>query len=97
MSFGKCQRCEALGQVEAVGTLDGNTGTPVVLTLCSQCSKLYLHLNREAAQVGGQDAPAEAQGSPRRSRTTRPAEHPREGESEEEVSHSLAGNDTEST
>ena len=47
MSFGKCQRCEALGQVETVGTLDGDTGTPAVLTLCSQCSKLYLHLNRE--------------------------------------------------
>ena len=47
MSYGKCQRCEALGQVESVGTLDGNTGTPVVLQLCSQCSKLYLHLNRQ--------------------------------------------------
>ena len=47
MSFGKCQRCDTLGKIETVGTLDGDTGTPVVLTLCSQCSKLYLHLNRE--------------------------------------------------
>ena len=38
----------ALGKIEPVGTLDGATGTPAVLQLCSQCSKLYLHLNREA-------------------------------------------------
>lgn len=48
MSYGKCQRCEGLGQLESVGTLDGNTGMPVVLSLCRQCSALYLHLNREA-------------------------------------------------
>ncbi len=51
--YGKCQRCEVLGKVETVGTLDGATGTPVVLQLCSQCSTLYLHLNRaQRRQVG---------------------------------------------
>jgi hypothetical protein len=45
MSYGKCQRCEALAQLQPVGTIDPKIG-PVVLQLCQQCSPLYLHLNR---------------------------------------------------
>jgi hypothetical protein len=46
VSYGKCERCEALGQIERVGTIDLKSSSPVVLMLCSQCSKLFFKLNR---------------------------------------------------
>ena len=46
MSYGKCQRCDALGQLEPVGTLVPESMKPVVLQLCRACAPKYLHLNR---------------------------------------------------
>jgi hypothetical protein len=45
MKFGKCERCSALERLEPVGTIDPEKG-PVVMQLCRQCSKLYMHVNR---------------------------------------------------
>ena len=79
MSYGKCQRCEALGQVESVGTLDGTTGTPVVLQLCSQCSTAVLAPEPGSSAGRLRRRSGRSRGSPRRSRTTDAAEHPGEG------------------
>jgi hypothetical protein len=51
--YGKCQGCEALGQLASVGTISPETSRPIVLQLCRACSPKYLHLNRQQRRALG--------------------------------------------